>query len=76
VKARAPLHSVPTAPCPYHEMFEVDRASGRAVLPACRAPNRDYDRKSFVVLPSAVSAWLAERHRCSPMAARSRRARR
>lgn len=64
----APLHSVPTAPCPYHRAYEVDRASGRAVMPACRKPGRDYERRSFVVLPSAIRAWLVGRHRALPEA--------
>jgi len=66
IAARAPVHAVPTAPCPYHQAYDVDRATGRAVLPACRKPDRGYDRKSFVVLPSAVAAWLASRHRAVP----------
>ncbi|HEU4734031.1 MAG TPA: penicillin-binding protein 1C [Kofleriaceae bacterium] len=66
VTVRAPLHAVPTAPCPYHQAYEVDRATGRAVVPACRKPDRGYDRKSFVVLPSAVTAWLVDRHRSVP----------
>jgi penicillin-binding protein 1C len=64
--ALAPVHAVPTTPDPYHQLYEVDRATGRAVLPACRVAGRAYDRRSFVVLPSAVTAWLAERHRAVP----------
>jgi penicillin-binding protein 1C len=66
VTVRAPIHAVPTAPCPYHRAYEVDHATGRAVLPACRKPGRSYDHKSFVVLPSAVTAWLIGRHRRVP----------
>jgi penicillin-binding protein 1C len=66
VTVRAPIHAVPTAPCPYHRAYEVDHATGRAVLPACRKPGRTYDRQSFVVLPSAVVAWLTGRHRSVP----------
>jgi penicillin-binding protein 1C len=66
VTVRAPIHAVPTAPCPYHQAYDVDHATGRAVLPACRKPGRSYDRKSFVVLPSAVVAWLTGRHRAVP----------
>jgi penicillin-binding protein 1C len=68
ITVRAPLHAVPTAPCPFHRAYEVDRASGRAVLPACRKPDHGYDRKSFLVLPSAITAWLAGRHRSAPEA--------
>ncbi|MBS1122313.1 MAG: penicillin-binding protein [Deltaproteobacteria bacterium] len=66
VKVLAPLHAVPTAPCPYHQAYEVDRETSRAVLPTCRLADHAYDRKSFVVLPSSVNAWLAERHRAIP----------
>jgi penicillin-binding protein 1C len=68
IKARAPVHAVPTAPCPYHQAYDVEQASGRAVLPACRKPGRTYDRRSFVVLPSSVAAWLTGRHRAVPEA--------
>jgi penicillin-binding protein 1C len=67
-KALASVHAVPSAPCPYHQVYEVDRVTKRAVLPACRADDAEYDRKSFVVLPSAVNAWLAERNRAIPEA--------
>ena len=66
--ALAPVHAVPTTPDPYHRTYDVDRATGRAVLPACRTPGATYDRKTFVVLPSAVTAWLAERNRATPEA--------
>lgn len=66
VHTRAPVHAVPTAPCPYHQAYEVDRATGRAVLPGCRKPGHDYDRKTFVVLPSSITAWLSARHRAVP----------
>ncbi|NVB85797.1 MAG: penicillin-binding protein 1C [Kofleriaceae bacterium] len=68
VKVRASLHSVPTEPCPYHKLLEVDRVTHKAVLPACRKEGRTYDLQSFVVLPSAISAWLVERHRTVPEA--------
>jgi penicillin-binding protein 1C len=67
VAARAPVHAVPTAPCPYHQAYDVDRA-GRAVLPACRRDGETYTKKTFVVLPSAITAFLAERHRAIPAA--------
>lgn len=65
VKVLAPVHAVPTAPCPYHRAYEVDGA-GRAVLPACRHDGNSYTRKVFVVLPSAVIAWLGGRNRAIP----------
>jgi penicillin-binding protein 1C len=67
VKVLAPIHAVPTAPCPYHQAFDVD-ASGHAVLPACKHPGETYTRKNFVVLPSAVTAWLTGRAREIPEA--------
>lgn len=66
IAVRAPVHAVATAPCPYHQVYEVDRATGRAVLPSCRRSDRSYDRKHFVVLPSPVTAWLSSRHRNVP----------
>src|SRR5207249_4786599 len=60
----APIHAVPTAPCPFHQAYDVD-ARGHALLPACAA-GRSVARKSFVVLSSAVTAWLAERERTVP----------
>jgi penicillin-binding protein 1C len=68
VVALAPVHAVPTAPCPYHQAFDIDRATDRAVVPACRKRDRTYDRKSFVVLPSTIAAWLSARHRAVPEA--------
>jgi penicillin-binding protein 1C len=65
IKVLAPVHAVPTTPCPYHEEFDVDDA-GRAVLPACKQPGVAYARKAFVVLPSAVRAWLGAREREIP----------
>ena len=67
IKVLAPIHSVPTTPCPYHQAFDVD-ATGHAVLPACKKPDATYARKSFVVLPSAVTAWLTGRERAIPEA--------
>jgi penicillin-binding protein 1C len=68
VKALAPVHAVPTATCPYHRAYDVERETGRAVLPACRHPDRETLRKSFVVLPSAVTAWLTAHDRAVPEA--------
>jgi penicillin-binding protein 1C len=66
IKVLAPMHAVPTAPCPYHQAFDVDVATQKAVLPACRLPGVEYARKSFIVLPSAVKAWLEARERALP----------
>ncbi len=66
IKTSALIHAVPTTPCPYHQSYEVDRETGFAVTPACRRVGHAYDLKSFVVLPSSVTAWLADRHRTVP----------
>jgi len=66
VAARAPIHAVPTAPCPYHQAYDVDQATGHAVVPGCRKPGHRYERQAFIVLPSAVAAWLTGRHRGVP----------
>jgi penicillin-binding protein 1C len=68
VKVRAPIHSIPTTTCPYHQAFDVDRETHKAVSPACRAPGRDYARETFVVLPSSVVSWLVARNRAVPAA--------
>jgi len=62
----APIHAVPTKPCPFHHAYEVDRETQRAVLPSCRVPGRDYERRSFVVLPSSITAWFLARNRVLP----------
>ncbi|HEY5920358.1 MAG TPA: penicillin-binding transpeptidase domain-containing protein, partial [Kofleriaceae bacterium] len=49
-KVRAPLHSVPTEPCPYHHVCRVE---GKPPQP-------------YVGLPSSVTAWLVERNRAVP----------
>jgi penicillin-binding protein 1C len=66
VKALAPVHAVPTAACPYHRSYEVERDTHRAVTPACKRPDRDYERANFTVLPSAVVAWLTAHDRAVP----------
>ncbi|MDB4952488.1 MAG: penicillin-binding protein [Myxococcales bacterium] len=68
IKVLAPIHAVPTTPCPYHQAFDVDVATSRAVPPACRIAGTHYERKSFVVLPSSVNAWLTQRNRSIPEA--------
>jgi len=66
VKALASVNAVPTTPCPYHHLYEVDHVTHEAVLPACRRDDRTYDKQSFVILPSAVTTWLVERNRTVP----------
>ncbi len=66
VRVLAPLRSVPTEPCPYHHAYDVDPATGLAVLQACRVAGVAYVRTSFTILPSAVVAWLVAQHRAVP----------
>jgi penicillin-binding protein 1C len=66
VTVLAPQRAVPTTPCPYHQSYEVDVETSHAVLPACRTDGRVYARKSFTVLPSSVTAWLAAQERAIP----------
>jgi len=72
VKALASVHAVPSTPCPYHQVYEVDRETKKAVLPACRQDARlegaDYERKSFVVLLGGVNGGLARRNPAIPEA--------
>ena len=65
----APIHSVPTAPCPYHVAYDVDVATGEAVTPPCHG-DRVTEKHSFTVLPSGIAHWLAEQHREVPEAPR------
>jgi penicillin-binding protein 1C len=64
-KVLAPVHAVPTAPCPFHKRYDVD-ARGRAVTRACKHDGVAYSQKTFVVLPSAIVAWLVGRERAVP----------
>ena len=60
VKVRASVHAVPTEPCPYHQ---VCRASSEAEAAGVTPAAGD---ESYLALPSAVTAWLVERHRAVP----------
>lgn len=71
---------VPTEPCPYHVLVDVDRENGLALRPGCRG-RRAYDSKAFLQLPSSVRRWMATHRRdlpappswaegCQPVAAR------
>jgi penicillin-binding protein 1C len=68
VKVLAPIHAVPTTPCPYHHGYDVERDTGHAVTPACRRGDREYERRNFTTLPSAVAAWLLAHERAVPEA--------
>jgi penicillin-binding protein 1C len=57
--------AVPTRPCPYHVALEVDKATGRAVSPTCRA-GREVETRSYVVWPASVRRWLGDQHRLLP----------
>jgi penicillin-binding protein 1C len=49
---------VPTERCPYHLSADVDRKSGLALGPSCRA-GHDYERRSFLSFPSTLARYLA-----------------
>ena len=52
---------VPVTVDPYHQLVEVDVASGRRVLPGCRAGLKTHE-ESVVVWPVAVRRWLSDSH--------------
>jgi penicillin-binding protein 1C len=56
---------VPTAPCPYHAIVDVERQSGLALSPSCREGHR-YDSKSFLVWPASLRRYLSAEHRQLP----------
>lgn len=56
---------VPTSECPYHKHLDVDVATGRALTPACRA-GREWESRSFLVLPPEVRRWLRQEQRRLP----------
>lgn len=59
VEVLAPRAASPTTPCPYHELVEVDLATGLSVLPGCRAgPTTTLPALRW---PPAVRRWLADR---------------
>jgi penicillin-binding protein 1C len=57
--------AVPTRPCPYHQHLDVDVHTGLALTPACRS-GREYERRTFLVLPASVRRFLADRQRALP----------
>jgi penicillin-binding protein 1C len=57
-----PVHSVPTASCPFHVALDIDAVSGLALKPECRAGHR-FDRHVFVVLPPGVERQADARPR-------------
>ncbi|MEM7678796.1 MAG: penicillin-binding transpeptidase domain-containing protein, partial [Myxococcota bacterium] len=57
--------NVPTEPCPYHLSIDVDKDSGLAVRPGCRA-NVDYETRAFLRVPSSIRRWLSEQRRDLP----------
>ncbi len=59
--------AVPTEPCPYHAKLDVDRESGLALSPSCRA-GRDYETRTFLNLPASVSRWMKDQSRSMPEA--------
>jgi penicillin-binding protein 1C len=66
VKAWVPVHSVPTTRCPFHEAYDVDISDGTAATRSCHVVGHTYVAKSFVSLPSAVTAWFASHNLVAP----------
>ncbi len=56
---------VPTLRCPYHAAVDVDRATGLALNPSCRA-GREYQTRNYVVWPASIRRFLAQGHRWLP----------
>ncbi len=56
---------VPTRVCPYHAAVDVDRATGLALNPSCRA-GRDYQTRNYVVWPASIRRFLSQGHRWLP----------
>jgi penicillin-binding protein 1C len=54
----APKKHVPTERCPYHVAIDVERKTGLALAPNCRA-GHDYDRRTFVSFPPSLARHLA-----------------
>ncbi len=52
---------VPTKPCPFHVVMDVDLDTGLALNPTCRA-NRRWESRAFVTWPPAVRRWLTGQH--------------
>jgi penicillin-binding protein 1C len=57
--------NVPTTPCPFHVELDVDRATGLALAPMCRA-GRDVERRTFMVWPASVKRYLGDSLRLLP----------
>ncbi len=55
--ALAPVASVPTDRCPFHQTIEIDAATGLRVGPSCRA-TRDVRSETALVWPVRVRRWL------------------
>jgi penicillin-binding protein 1C len=57
--------AVPTEPCPYHRLVDVDADTGKALSPGCR-DGRRYRTRSFVLWPASVRRWLRDQDRALP----------
>jgi penicillin-binding protein 1C len=53
----APVASVPTERCPFHQSIEIDVETGLRVGPSCRA-DREVRTETAVVWPARVRRWL------------------
>ncbi|HUL59089.1 MAG TPA: penicillin-binding protein 1C [Anaeromyxobacteraceae bacterium] len=57
--------AVPTEPCPFHRLVDVDLATGRALAPGCR-DGRRFEPRPYVVWPASVRRWLRDADRTLP----------
>ncbi|MHB8418588.1 MAG: penicillin-binding protein 1C [Myxococcales bacterium] len=64
-RALALRRHVPTRACPYHVAVDVDRGTGLALSPSCRAGHA-YDRRTFLAWPATVRRWLTDEQRGFP----------
>jgi len=62
----APVASVPTDRCPFHQSIEVDAATGLRVSPACRS-GREVRTETAVVWPVRVQRWLRSDLAAAPL---------
>lgn len=61
----APVRSVPTLRCPYHQSVEVDVQSGLAVTPLCRDRYKT-ERRTFLWWPPSLRRFLYEQRQELP----------
>ncbi len=62
--ALALARAVPTTPCPYHRLVDVDPRTGFAVSPTCAAADgRVTEPRAYLSVPAAARRWFLNNHR-------------